>query len=342
MPTARLTQTVVEVLERSFSQGRVTQTLVEVLARSFSQGRVTQTVVETLESLTTTTSTSTSTSTTIPEAQVQKGLGYVVLSVPYGAVVRKGLGFVVLQYTTTTSTSTTSTTAPPYVIEDVVIDLDLSTTSTTTTSTTSTTIDYVEDVVITAPTTTTTTSTTGPPPVGTTTTSTTTTSTTVTSTTVTTTTVTSTTTGPPIGVEWGEQYPPESIDKYAWSEWKDSDGNAAKYSPVSGSNKGWGCLILFPYQEVFSSVKVIPSGWKTLTVQKNRYGDYCCGSSQYVNIWIRGDTSTFDWDDASRSWSLYTSPVYAEWTYVQLKAKMSVTGTTTTTVTTSSSTTSTT
>lgn len=58
---ARVTQTVIEVLERTISKARVTQTVIEVLERTFSKARVTQTVIEVLERSTTTTTTTTTT-----------------------------------------------------------------------------------------------------------------------------------------------------------------------------------------------------------------------------------------------------------------------------------------
>jgi hypothetical protein len=90
----------------------------------------------------------------------------------------------------------------------------------------------------------------------------------------------------------------------------------------------FGQLILYPGIVDVSDVKELPEGWKTLTVEKNRYGS---GYAGYVNVWIRGSTSTFSWDDGSPSWDLYTSPVYTDWTYAQLKVAMSLTGSTTST-----------
>lgn len=306
----RITHALVEVLRKGSPKTRITHGLVEVLRGGDPKLRITHGLVEVLRDSGFTTTTSTTT-TTIPIAQVRKGLGFAVLTVPDGAVVQKGLGFAVLEATTTTSTTTTSTTsttttAPPFYVEDVVIRPP---TTTTTTSTT-------------------TTSTTGPPPVGSTTTTTTTTTSTFTTTTSTTTT---TTFIPPIGYEWGEEDPDDNVSKGGWGNWKLSDGSSPYTNPPSGAGSvsNWKCLILFPNQEVYSDVVPLPSGWKTLTVEKNRYSNLCCGG--YVNVWIRGDTSIFLWDDVSPAWNLYTSPIYTDWNYAQLRVKMSLTGTTTTT-----------
>lgn len=203
-----------------------------------------------------------------------------------------------LTTTTTTSTVTTTTTAPPLYVEDVVI-----TTPTTTTSTT----EYIPPATTT--TTTTTSTTEYVPP-------------------TTTTTTTTSTTIPPNGLEWGEETPYDNVYSYQWSEWTDENGGNPFTTPRWGySGYGWGQLLLYPDLANVSSVKGLPSGWKTLTVEKNRYGS-CSG---YVNVYIRGSTTIFDRDDVSPSWSRYTSPVYVEWNYVQLKAQMTLTSTTTTT-----------
>lgn len=133
-----------------------------------------------------------------------------------------------------------------------------------------------------------------------------------------------------MGLEWGEHYPVEAVDVYGWTEWKLEDGSAPTFNPPIGmgvSVADWGKLILYPSELVYSSVKSMPSGTRTVEVEKNRYG-FCVGN---VDVWIRGSSTTFDWDDGSPSWSLYTSPVSVDWSYVQLRVGGDFGATTTTT-----------
>ena len=191
----------------------------------------------------------------------------------------------------TGSTTTTTTTSPPWYVEDVVITYGTTTTT------------------ITVP--------------GSTTTSTTTTSTT--STTSTTTSTTTTTTIPPHGLEWGEEEPYDNVYAYGWTEWQTEDGDNVITSPRAGDLKDWGRMLIYPGTSNVSSVKSLPSGWKTLTVEKNRYGT-CSG---FVNVYIRGSSTEFDWDASSPTWTLYTVPVYTDWNYSQLKVEYGTTTTTT-------------
>ena len=165
----------------------------------------------------------------------------------------------------------------------------------------------------------------------------TTTTTTVTTTTSTTVTTTTTTTIPPEGLEWGEPEPYDNVEKYPWSEWRTQDGVPARYTPVGGSSEGWGCLIIFPGETYYSTVKPIPAGSKPLRVFVNKYRQVCQAGN--VNVYIRGDTSSFLWDDVSPSWNLYTSPTIQSWEYAQLKIEGIFTTTTTITFTTSTTTT---
>jgi hypothetical protein len=77
MPTARITQNVVEVLVSSYSKARVTQTVVEVLFGDYSKARLTQTVIEVLSAFaTTTTTTTTVTTTTVTTTTVPGSVVY--------------------------------------------------------------------------------------------------------------------------------------------------------------------------------------------------------------------------------------------------------------------------
>ena len=107
----RITHALVEVLRGGSPDVRITHGLVEVLRGGDPKVTITHGLVEVLRDsgFTTTTSTTVTTTTTIPIAQVQKGLGFAVLTIPDGAVARKALGYVALEATTTTSTTTSTT-----------------------------------------------------------------------------------------------------------------------------------------------------------------------------------------------------------------------------------------
>ena len=111
MPTARITQNVVEVLVRTHSKPRVTQTLVEVLVGTYSKARLTQTAVEVLISPTTSTTTS---STTAPPARVAVEFVEVLRGGdPSSRVAVEFVETLIKVATTTTTVSTTTSTTIP-------------------------------------------------------------------------------------------------------------------------------------------------------------------------------------------------------------------------------------
>jgi hypothetical protein len=141
-------------------------------------------------------------------------------------------------------------------------------------------------------------------------------------------------------MEWGEEDPGEDVDKYGWTEWKLEDGSGPTLNPpvVAGTSiANWGKLILYPDEQVYSSVKPLPPGYRTIGIEKNRYG-YCVGS---VSVWVRGSDVSFLWDDVSPSWSLYTGAFLTDWDYIQLKVEGNFVASSTTTTTSTSTTTTT-
>ena len=117
MPTARISQTAVEVLTKDYSKARVSQTVVEVLTRDFSKARISQVAVEVLQNLdqvrTTQVVAEVLTGGVDPDGRVTQVAAEVLTggTVPTGRVTQIALEVLTTPTTTTTtSTTTTSTT----------------------------------------------------------------------------------------------------------------------------------------------------------------------------------------------------------------------------------------
>lgn len=113
------------------------------------------------------------------------------------------------------------------------------------------------------------------------------------------------------GIAWGEASPaietPES-----WSTW--DDGASGPITVIGSSD--WGKFIFGPAGTGHGPVKdLLNSNTKVLTVTLNKYGT----GSGSPTVYMRGDTSTFNQDDVSPAWAVYTGPTQREWRYVQVK-----------------------
>jgi len=317
----RTTQAVVEVL-RGESNGylKVTQVAVEVI-RQESTGylRSTQAAVEVLREAIdgwfTTTTTTTTTSTAPVWLQETQLLVEVLSEFPQAAEIRSTQ---VLVEVLSEFPQAAEIHVSQVLVE--VLESRLTTTSTTSTSTTeipiTTTTGPPGSTTTTAPPGPTTT--TGPPP--------------------TTTTTTTTTTIPPDGHEWGELYPYDNVRIGTWRQWRTSDGAYVRTNPMwdncNGGAMGTSCygqLLLYPGESHVSDVIPLPEGFKTLYIEKNRYESYCTVGS--IEVWYRGGYTSFSQTAVSPSWQLYSGPVYADWSYFQIKLTLplSIYYTTTTT-----------
>lgn len=70
-----------------------------------------------------------------------------------------------------------------------------------------------------------------------------------------------------------------------------------------------------------SGVMVYPDAThKLFTLTRDAYGS----GSGNVKLSIRGQATSFLWDDGSPSWEEYTAPVVKTWRYIQIKVEWKV------------------
>ena len=117
---------------------------------------------------------------------------------------------------------------------------------------------------------------------------------------------------------WGEQNPPgEYGTPQEWSVWKKSID--AVPQTISGSD--WGYLNTYNQTHVSNVYDTTKSGTWDFTLSTD---DWQVGSGAGT-ISIRGDASSFLWDDGSPDWGVITTTVTnKEWRYIQLKVEHSV------------------
>lgn len=114
------------------------------------------------------------------------------------------------------------------------------------------------------------------------------------------------------GYCWGEENPTENPE--SWDTW--SDGAAG--SPDIDGDADWGKIKLrHEFGDIgHGPVKDLGSVLtRMITVTIDKYG---AGSGSYA-IYIRGQATTFNQDDGSPSWELYSAPINKDWRYIQVK-----------------------
>lgn len=115
-------------------------------------------------------------------------------------------------------------------------------------------------------------------------------------------------------IMWGEEEPATGARGISWQNWNTSTSGTV--STISGSD--WGYMRVQD-ETVYSDVyDTTISGEQTFTLSTDTYqtGSLVSGTK---NIYIRGDASTFNWNDGSPSWNEITTTYNGTWRYIQLK-----------------------
>lgn len=110
-----------------------------------------------------------------------------------------------------------------------------------------------------------------------------------------------------INQTWGVE------NKLKWSLWQDSTGATAQYDTE------YGVLRVLQGDIFYSNVVQMHSDFGILSVS---HDDYDMGEGAGL-IDIRGDTTAFSWDATAPTWQAYNSPFRDDWTFVQLRVKIS-------------------
>jgi hypothetical protein len=121
-----------------------------------------------------------------------------------------------------------------------------------------------------------------------------------------------TTGGGATGSAYGQQTPDADETAKSWTTWKAEGGGAVT---VNG-DPDWGSVEVPSGTPVYGPVEDTGDVTeKRFTVQQNKYGT----GSGVAKAYLRGQATTFLWNDVSPTWTEYTTSVVATWRYAQAK-----------------------
>lgn len=114
------------------------------------------------------------------------------------------------------------------------------------------------------------------------------------------------------GLAFGEQNPTQGEHAIEWPTWDNGSGGAI--TVIGDAN--WGKMELIVGAQGRSRVYDIGNAnTRIYTLTPNRYGS----GSETATLQIRGDTVSFNQDDASPTWETYTVAISRAWRYVQVR-----------------------